>query len=102
MKFTFPWAKKPEPVVHTIVQTPPQNIGLVKTGRWVIHAQTGCVGILTGVTDFPRLTVMLVNENGENFREETATLDQLRVAKCAEIPLPRRPSPEAGAALGYF
>jgi hypothetical protein len=91
----------PPPVVHQMavgVRAP----GLLKLGKWVIHSPTGQPGILNGAEAFPEVDVMLVNEAGENYRQERCRLDQIRVARLLEIPAARRPTPEAGASLGYF
>lgn len=94
-------AGEPAALGHTILPVASLKPTLLRTGKWVYIQDQG-VGILTGVANFPEVEVMLTTPAGENFRQITARLDQMRMALLQEIPEPRRPLPAAGAALGYF
>jgi hypothetical protein len=100
-KFKNPFAKTPPGVVHTL--TPASATpGIIRAGKWLFVPEFNLPGILVSAKDYPLVTVMLTNEAGENFRQETFHCDKVRVAKLLEIPAARRPDPETGAALGYF
>jgi len=86
-------------------------------GRWVVH--DGAVGVVherrplvhqdltrpDGSEDAVQLeegvVVHFTNEAGETTRETHVPLHHVRIARCAEIPEPRRPAPGMGKAYGY-
>ena len=104
MSFLDRFFKRDDPpavVSHTM--TPALRVsGLIKAGKWVFHTKLNQPGILTAASAFPLLDVMLVNPEGADYRAIQADLADIRIARLAEIPAPRRPTPEIGASLGYF
>lgn len=98
------WLKsKPKGTVHTLTPSAiSPRTGILRTGRWVYVDEFRLPGIVTGVTQFPYVTVMLTNEKGENFRQENFSVEKIRIARLLEIPEARRPDTFNGAALGYF
>lgn len=73
---------------------------LFKMGKWVTYK--GKTGIVNDLSSFPRVGVMLTDAYGGDKEQISCELGELRIASLAQIPAMRRPSPEAGAGLGYF
>lgn len=71
----------------------------IKLGMWVMTAE-GQVGILTDIA--PKATVDLVAEDGTTSVAVQVLFNSLRQATLGQIPAARRPTPEAGARLGYL
>lgn len=95
--------RDPSPPVLSHVIAPALRVpGLIKSGKWVFHTRLNLPGILTAAQNFPVLDVMLVNGEGENYQAVQADINDIRIARLLEIPEKRRPTPEIGAALGYF
>lgn len=70
----------------------------IRPGMWVLTTEDR-VGILTALG--PTASVDLVDESGETTLTVRVPFDSLRQAMLHDIPDARRPTPQAGAALGY-
>lgn len=74
-------------------------IGL-RRNMWVADADNR-VGILTDANAEGIATVMLVQDDGTNLMQVNTMLANLRMARHAEIPGPRRPDADRAAQFGY-
>lgn len=96
-------ARKPKGATHVFTRASLSGGDqILRPGRWVFVPEYSLAGILIEVSSYPFVRVMLTNEAGENYRAENFAVANIRLARLAEIPAARRPTPVDGAKLGYF
>lgn len=104
----WPFSRKEasQGVKHIVPPLPPQyhpgalNASGLRKGMWLRDPE-GRVGILVGLNELNIADVMLVKPDGTNLLRVSFPADALRQASIDDIPAPRRPTPEHGAAFGY-
>lgn len=83
-----------------LIYTPPV---LLKTKKWVVHNNSGKVGIVADLDNPGTVIVHFVDSNGVTIEVGNVRVGELRVARWQEIPEARRPKDQVYAAsLGYY
>lgn len=75
---------------------------ILRKGMWVTYTNGGekAVGIVTDF-DWEAVGIDQVDDKGLTVGSLRMPASAIEQAKLGDIPAPRRPSPEAGAPLGY-
>jgi len=72
----------------------------MKRGKWVVVK--GEIGIVADLSNANNAIVHLVDDQGLTVKAIQCGVNELKIAKLKDIPLPRRPTTAVGLELGYY